>query len=89
MKRFPPIGAQIVSIDENGPCANVGLQVNDIITHVNDVRVYSYSDVLTQLDKSKAGDDATLKIYRYYDEEGNLTGAYETFDVTIQLEIID
>ena len=89
MKRFPPIGAQIVSIDDCGPCANVGLQVNDIITHVNDVRVYSFSDVLTQLDKCEAGDDTTLKIYRYYDAEGNLTGSYETFDVTIQLEIID
>ncbi len=89
MKRFPPIGAQIISIDDYGPCAKAGLQANDIITHVNDARVYSFNDVLSQLDKYGAGDDITLRIYRYYDAEGNLTGSYETFDVTIQLEIID
>lgn len=89
MKRYPPIGAQIIGIDDYGPCANAGLQVNDIITHVNDVRVNSFNDVLYELDKCSAGDKVTLKIYRYYDADGNLTGSYETFDVTIRLEIID
>ena len=86
MKKYPPIGVQVFSVDIGGPGAKAGLQVGDIITEINGIRVVDYREVLKEIDNWEAGDTMTLHVYRYYDKQGNLTGDYEEFTVGVQLE---
>jgi len=85
MRKYPPIGVQVFTVEENGPSASSGLQVGDIITEIDGVRLKHYQELLKELDKHEAGDKVTLKVYRYYDAEGNLTGNYEELSFTIEL----
>ena len=88
MRRYPPIGAQVYTVEEGGPSAKAGLQVGDVITEINGVRINGYMALLKELDKCKAGDRVELEIYRYYDAEGNLTGDYEQLFFTVRLEML-
>ena len=88
MRRYPPIGAQVYTVEEGGPSAKAGLQVGDVITEINGVRINGYMALLKELDKCASGDRVELKIYRYYDAEGNLTGDYEELFFTVRLEML-
>ena len=88
MRRYPPIGAQVYTVEEGGPSARAGLQVGDVITEINGVRINGYMALLRELDKCASGDRVELKIYRYYDAEGNLTGDYEELTFTVRLELL-
>ena len=87
MRKYPPIGAQVYTVEDRGPSEKAGLQVGDVITEINGVRIKSYMDLLKELDKMEAGDKVELKIYRYYDENGELTGDYEELYVSVTLEM--
>ena len=87
IRSHPPIGAQVYTVEERGPSAKAGLQVGDVITEINGVRIKSYMDLLKELDKCAAGDKVELTIYRYYDENGELTGTYEELHFTVKLEM--
>ena len=89
MRKYPPIGAQVYTVEEGGPSARAGLQQGDVITEINGVRIKGYMALLRELDKCKAGDTVELKIYRYYDAEGNLTGSYEELYFDVKLEMLD
>lgn len=89
MRRYPPIGAQVFTVEENGPSARAGLQVGDVITEINGVRVDGYMALLKELDSCAAGETVELKVYRYYDAQGNLTGSYEELYFQVQLEMLD
>lgn len=89
MKRYPPIGAQVYTVEEGGPGSRAGMQAGDVITEINGVRIRGYMEMLRELDKCAAGDSVELKAYRYYDQEGNLTGSYEELFFTVKLEILD
>ena len=89
MRKYPPIGAQVYTVEEGGPSARAGLQQGDVITEINGVRIKGYMALLRELDKCKAGDTVELKIYRYYDAEGNLTGSYEELSFKVRLEMLD
>lgn len=89
MKKYPPAGAQVYTVEEGGPSAVAGLQVGDVITEVNGVRVMNYMALLKELDKCQAGDSVELKLYRYYDKDGNLTGGYEELNLTVKLALLD
>lgn len=89
MKKYPPIGAQVYTVEENGPSFKAGLQVGDVITEINGVRIETYLELLRELDKCEAGDKVELKVYRYYDADGNLTGSYEELFFTVQLELLE
>ena len=89
MRKYPPIGAQVYTVVDLGPSDLAGLLVGDVITEVNGIRIKSYMDLLKELDKMQAGDKVELKIYRYYDENGELTGDYEELYFTVTLEMID
>ncbi len=89
MKKYPPAGAQVYTVEEKGPSDVAGLQVGDVITEINGVRVKNYSMLLKELDKCAAGDRVELKIYRYYDKDGNLTGSYEELYMSVQLALLD
>ena len=89
MHKYPPIGAQVYTVEENSPSAKAGLQVGDVITEVNGVRIDGYMAMLKELDKCSAGDKVELKVYRYYDAQQNLTGTYEELYFSVQLEMLD
>ena len=89
MRKYPPIGAQVFTVEPGGPSARAGLQQGDVITEINGVRIKGYMALLKELDKCKAGDSVELKVYRYYDAEGNLTGSYEELHFSVRLEMLD
>lgn len=58
-------GAMITSVDPNSAAAKAGLKVQDIITAINDRKISSSDDFRKYLyTELKAGDKATLEIYR-------------------------
>lgn len=89
MKKYPPIGAQVYTVEEGGPSAKAGLQVGDVITEINGVRIEGYMDLLKELDKCASGDKVELKVYRYYDKDGNLTGSFEELFFSVKLEMLE
>ena len=90
MRRFPPCGAQVMSVEPGTPAEKAGILVNDVITEIEGVRVRSASDVIAAIDKYNAGDTVKLKIYRYnYDADGNLTSGYTEEEVELELKILD
>ena len=90
MRRFPPCGAQVVTVEPDTPAEEAGIKVDDVITEVGGTRVRSASDVIVAIDKFEAGDSVTLKIYRYnYDADGNLTSGYTEEEIQLTLKILD
>ncbi len=90
MRRYPPAGAQVYSVEPNTPADKAGLQEKDVITEANGARIKSSMDMVTAVDKCKEGEPMELTVYRYaYDLEGNVTGGYEELHLTLQLAIID
>ncbi len=59
-----PQGAAIHQIVEGGPAQKAGLQVNDIITKINDTAILDRYDVIQFLNKSSVGDKVTVTVYR-------------------------
>jgi len=89
MKSYPPAGVQVYEVEAGGPASKAGLQSGDIITEACGVRVYDFTDLSAEIDKLTAGDAMELKVYRYYDEAGNLTGSYEELYFSVKLEMLD
>lgn len=90
MRRFPPCGAQIMSVEPNTPAEKAGLQINDVITEIEGARVKSAGDVIAAIDKYNAGDTVKLKIYRYnYDADGNLASGFTEVEAELELKILD
>ena len=59
-----PQGAAVKEVAENSPCATAGLQVNDIITHVDDQQITGSSDLVSIVGKCEVGQVLKLKVYR-------------------------
>ena len=90
MRRYPPCGAQVYTVEPGTPADKAGLQVNDVITEANGERIKSSLDMVSAVDRCEAGDEMALVVYRYnYDAEGNISGGYERLEITLQLQIID
>ena len=90
MKRYPPCGAQVYSVEPGTPADRAGLLEKDIITEANGVRVKSSQDLVTAVDKCGESRAMELTVYRYnYDVDGNLTGGYEELHLSLELQIID
>lgn len=89
MKTIPPAGVQVYEVEPKGPGAKAGLQSGDVIVEANGVRIYTFQDLSAELDKCEAGDSLELKAYRYYDENGELTGTYEEMTFVVKLELLD
>ena len=90
MKRYPPCGAQVYTVEPGTPADKAGLIEKDIITEANGVRVKSSQDLVNAVDKCGEGEPMELTVYRYnYDLDGNVTGGYEEMHLTLELQIID
>ena len=59
-----PQGASVKTVTEDSPAANAGLQVNDIITHVDDKEITGSSDVVKIVSECEVGQSLKLKVYR-------------------------
>ena len=59
-----PQGAAVKSIVEDSPAAKAGLQVNDIITHVDGTAVVGSSDIVSIVGKCQVGQVLKLTVYR-------------------------
>ena len=59
-----PQGAAVKSVTEGGPAAEAGLQVNDIITHVDGSAITGSSDVVSIVGKCTSGQVLKLTVYR-------------------------
>ena len=59
-----PQGAAVQSLTDDGPAKAAGLQVNDIITKVNDTEITSSNDLVKTIGACKPGDRITLTVYR-------------------------
>ena len=59
-----PTGILVGEIAEGGPCDGSGLQMNDVITAIDDEEVESFADVYGILAKHQPGDKVVLQVYR-------------------------
>ena len=90
MRRFPPCGAQVYSVEKGTPADKAGLQEKDVITEANGIRVKSSRDLVDAVDQCGEGEPMKLVVYRYeYDDDGNVKGGYEQLTMELELEIID
>lgn len=59
-----PQGMYIDELTENGPAEKAGMQVGDIITHVNGNEIITFEDLYSFIMGSEVGQKVTLTIYR-------------------------
>ena len=57
-------GAFVCSVEEATAAADAGLQMGDVITKVDDVKVSTVDELTATKKKYSAGDDSTLEVYR-------------------------
>jgi serine protease Do len=60
-----PAGAYVQGITEGSPAQKAGLQINDIVTEVDDKKIVDEEIVLaTYVNKKKIGESVKLKVWR-------------------------
>ena len=59
-----PAGAAVQSLAEDGPAAEAGLQVGDIITKTNDTLITGSAQLVELVSNSQVGDVLALTVYR-------------------------
>lgn len=74
-----PAGAVVLQVFENGAAANSGLQIQDIITKINDTEISSMTELMTELAYYQSGETVTLEVERI---EGN---QFNTVQVEVTL----
>ncbi len=73
------IGAYINDIEEDSCCYEAGIRKGDIITKLGDTEITSSDDLINAKKDYKAGDTATLTVYR--------SGEYLNFDVVLDEQV--
>lgn len=59
-----PKGAAVKTVAADSPAAKAGIQVNDIITHVDGKEISGSSELVSIVAKSAVGDSLTFTVYR-------------------------
>lgn len=87
---YPPAGPQVGAVETGGPAHQAGIQAYDIITHVDGVRVKTYSAMSNELNKKQAGEAVSLSLYRAFDPvSGNRLSKGQALEVSLELKILD
>ncbi|MDO4548465.1 MAG: trypsin-like peptidase domain-containing protein [Clostridia bacterium] len=90
LKRYSPAGAKVYTVSPGTSAERSGILPNDIITHVNGVRVSVVNDLLREIDKHAVGDVLELTVCRFYDSvTGEALDDYETLTFSVELAIIN
>ena len=89
MKNYPPCGVIVRQVTDGSSAQEQGVQVGDIITEINGVRVTSYAELTAEIANCKVGDVVTLNVYRYYDENGNALSKYEEHTFEVELRALE
>ena len=89
LKNYPPAGLQVQEVEKNGSGARAGLRANDVITHVNGVRIKDFREYTKIIDKLPAGESFEITVARYDDENGEKLRKPEIITLTVTLEMID
>lgn len=76
-----PEGVLVIEVPRSTAIYKAGLEIYDIITEFNGVRIKNYSQLATELSKHSAGEQVTIKIYRI-----NRTGGGDYHELTFKLE---
>ena len=72
-----PQGMYIDELTENGPAETAGIQVGDIITHIDGEEVLAFEDLYSFIMSSEVGEEITLTVFR--------TETEETLDINVVL----
>jgi S1-C subfamily serine protease len=59
-----PAGVKLDFVEEEGPASKAGLEVGDVITHVNDREVKDFSTFRRLIAEAKADDELIVKLQR-------------------------
>jgi photosystem II stability/assembly factor-like uncharacterized protein len=62
--RDADVGARLTEITKDGPAAKAGLKTGDVVLRVDDALVLSYSDLLAEIRRRKAGDTVLVTVAR-------------------------
>ena len=81
-----PNGGLVVSVEENSPAADAGLQPNDIMVEVNGQVIKNVSEEMAIVSQLKEGDEVQVKVFRMTDTN---TGDGEYIDLTVKLAMLD
>lgn len=59
-----PAGAEVVSVTKDAPAYKAGLQVGDIVTHINDKAIKTSQNLVDVVQASEIGETLTLTVFR-------------------------
>ena len=89
IRSHPPIGVMVKQVVEGSSADEEGIKVYDVITEIDGVRITSYSELTAEIDKHQVGDVVELKVYRYYDERGDMLDSYDEYTFSVELRALD
>lgn len=89
IRSHPPIGVMVKQVVEGSSAEEQGMKVYDVITEIDGVRITSYTELTAEVDKHQVGDAVELKVYRYYDENGDKLTKYEEYTFSVELRALE
>lgn len=89
IRSHPPIGVMVQQVVEGSSAEEQGMKVYDVITEIDGVRITSYTELTAEVDKHQVGDVVELKVYRYYDENGDKLSKYEEYTFSVELRALE
>lgn len=89
IRSHPPIGVMVQQVVEGSSAEEQGVKVYDVITEINGVRITSYTELTAEVDRHQVGDVVELKVYRYYDKNGDMLERYEEHTFSVELRALE
>ena len=89
IRSHPPIGVMVQQVVEGSSAEEQGVKIYDVITEIDGTRITSYTELIAEVDKHQVGDVVELKVYRYYDENGDMLDKYEEYTFSVELRALE
>lgn len=90
LAKYPPAGAIVKRVEPAGAAGQAGVQLYDIITAVDGVRVKGSADLLAEIDRHGAGESIKVSVYRCYNQaDMSLRTDPESLELSIELRLLD